>query len=59
MAKLVVQIPEALGLTDAQAQELRQKFASQVVESLQAKTGDIAAAAKAKAEIVHVEVIAV
>jgi hypothetical protein len=59
MARLIVQIPEGLGLTSEQIAELRQKFGSQIVESLQAKSGEIAAAAKAKAEVVHVEVIAI
>ena len=49
MAKLVVQIPEGLGLSEEQTRQLREKFASQVVECLAAKTGEIAAAAKAKA----------
>lgn len=59
MAKILVQVPEAMGLSDEQIKELQQKFVSHVVDSVRAKAGEIAAAAKAKAEVVHVEVIAI
>jgi hypothetical protein len=59
MAKVVVLIPAELGLTDEQTRELKEKFESQIVESSQAKTGEIAAAAKAKSEVVRVDVVRV
>ena len=56
MSKLLVQIPESLGLTDQQIADLKQKFASQIVDAMKASTDEKApVAAKVKSEVVHVE----
>lgn len=59
MANIQIQVPKDLGLSDDQVNQLRSRFVSQLVDSLRAEKGEaVAAAAKAKAEVVHVEVIA-
>ena len=41
MAKVIVQIPESLGLSDEQTNDLKQKFESHVVDAIKASTSAI------------------
>ena len=50
MAKVIVQIPESLGLSDEQTNDLKQKFESHVVDAIKASTSAIDPAAKYKSE---------
>jgi hypothetical protein len=59
MITVPVQVPKDLGLTDDQVSTLRDKFESHLVDNIQAQGRDVSVEAKAKAEVVHVEVIAI
>lgn len=59
MAGLSVAIPKSLGLSDAEIEQLKVAFSNHLVETMQAQRAEVVAAAKAKAEVVHVEVEAI
>jgi hypothetical protein len=62
MANVLVQVPKRLGLSDDQVAQLKQKFESQLVDTMRTEaTTALAASVKEKVvpEIVHPEVIVI